>query len=301
MALRPASVKTALVQPSHRVYQLRQNVTPRYLGVGSTDQGRAGMGKGAGPMNVSTLNAAPNQDNSAELVPFKTVCWRLHIHYNTGYKLRREDRFLLEVLSSATGSSADADGLRTPRPPRDSMTAIEQYRRTRRRSTRSAPDRPGRPRQRASMASARYPPDSDSTRSPATWSLDRPLGQTPRPERPPPAAHSSPADATSPNALASTTGMTRPGMVRAARWARRPDLARMWDDDDNYPYAARVLVYRKDRAHPANGTVKWVEFAQTDKNGDLLPAVEADAVPHARQKPPNRSPCGEGSPRSRRR
>ena len=45
----------------------------------------------------------------------------------------------------------------------------------------------------------------------------------------------------------------------------------VWDDDDNYPYAARVLVYRKDRAHPANGTVKWSEFAQTDKNGDLLP------------------------------
>ena len=50
-------------------------------------------------MNVSTLKRVPEPDSSAELVPFKTVCRRLHIHYNTGYKLRREDRFPLEVLS----------------------------------------------------------------------------------------------------------------------------------------------------------------------------------------------------------
>ena len=48
----------------------------------------------------------------------------------------------------------------------------------------------------------------------------------------------------------------------------------VWDDDDNYPYAARVLVYRKDRAHPANGTCKWSEFSQTDKNEHLLPLWE---------------------------
>jgi hypothetical protein len=33
-----------------------------------------------------------------ELVPFKTVCRRMGIHPNTGYRLRQQDRFPLEVL-----------------------------------------------------------------------------------------------------------------------------------------------------------------------------------------------------------
>ena len=46
------------------------------------------------------------------------------------------------------------------------------------------------------------------------------------------------------------------------------DWTEVWDDDDAYPYAARVLVYRHDWDRPANGTVKWAEFAQyTTVNG----------------------------------
>ena len=46
------------------------------------------------------------------------------------------------------------------------------------------------------------------------------------------------------------------------------DWSEVWDDDDAYPYAARVLVYRHDWDRPANGTVKWSEFAQfTTVNG----------------------------------
>jgi hypothetical protein len=37
----------------------------------------------------------------------------------------------------------------------------------------------------------------------------------------------------------------------------------VWDDDDDWPYAARVLVYRHDWTRPANGTAKWSEFHQT--------------------------------------
>ena len=40
------------------------------------------------------------------------------------------------------------------------------------------------------------------------------------------------------------------------------DWREVWDDDDNYPYAARCYVYRHDWTRPANGTVKWSEFAQ---------------------------------------
>jgi hypothetical protein len=40
------------------------------------------------------------------------------------------------------------------------------------------------------------------------------------------------------------------------------DWAEVWDDDDNPPYAARVLVWPVGWNHPANGTVKWSEFAQ---------------------------------------
>jgi hypothetical protein len=41
---------------------------------------------------------------------------------------------------------------------------------------------------------------------------------------------------------------------------------------DGYPYAARVFVYRAEWVKPANGTVKWSEFAPTksDGSGKLL-------------------------------
>jgi hypothetical protein len=35
----------------------------------------------------------------------------------------------------------------------------------------------------------------------------------------------------------------------------------LWDDDEP-PHAARCIVYRRGRSHPANGTVRWKEFAQ---------------------------------------
>lgn len=44
----------------------------------------------------------------------------------------------------------------------------------------------------------------------------------------------------------------------------------VWDGE-NHPYAARTLVYRHDWIKPANGTVKWDEFAQYDSNGNLIP------------------------------
>jgi hypothetical protein len=55
---------------------------------------------------------------------------------------------------------------------------------------------------------------------------------------------------------------------------RRDKLAALewrevWDEDDETPYAARVLVHVLDWDHPANGTVKWSEFAQTDRRGNL--------------------------------
>jgi hypothetical protein len=36
----------------------------------------------------------------------------------------------------------------------------------------------------------------------------------------------------------------------------------VWDDPDNYPYAARCFAYVADWVAPANGTVRWAEFAQ---------------------------------------
>lgn len=42
----------------------------------------------------------------------------------------------------------------------------------------------------------------------------------------------------------------------------------VWDDDDNYPYAARCLVWPTGWDHPVNGTVKWSEFAVTLGSGD---------------------------------
>jgi hypothetical protein len=41
----------------------------------------------------------------------------------------------------------------------------------------------------------------------------------------------------------------------------------VWSDDDNFPYCARVLVFRKDWSRPANGTAKWSEFSQTVTDG----------------------------------
>jgi hypothetical protein len=48
----------------------------------------------------------------------------------------------------------------------------------------------------------------------------------------------------------------------------------VWDDDEVPPYAARVLVWPVGWSHPANGTVKWSEFAQyygTGSNRHLSP------------------------------
>ena len=44
----------------------------------------------------------------------------------------------------------------------------------------------------------------------------------------------------------------------------------VWDQD-GYPYAARCLVLVADWDTPANGTVKWSEFAQRARTGGLTP------------------------------
>lgn len=44
----------------------------------------------------------------------------------------------------------------------------------------------------------------------------------------------------------------------------------VWDRDPDPPYCARVLVHRRGWIKPANGTAKWSEFAQTNREGDLL-------------------------------
>jgi hypothetical protein len=41
----------------------------------------------------------------------------------------------------------------------------------------------------------------------------------------------------------------------------------LWDDDDNLPYAARCLVWPAGWKMPANGTVKWSEFAVYEDAG----------------------------------
>jgi hypothetical protein len=41
----------------------------------------------------------------------------------------------------------------------------------------------------------------------------------------------------------------------------------VWDDDDTVPYCARCLVHVKEWVVPANGTAKWSEFVQTDRDG----------------------------------
>lgn len=40
------------------------------------------------------------------------------------------------------------------------------------------------------------------------------------------------------------------------------DWLEIWDDDDRYPYGARCLVHVAGWTVPANGTVRWQEFAQ---------------------------------------
>jgi hypothetical protein len=46
------------------------------------------------------------------------------------------------------------------------------------------------------------------------------------------------------------------------------DWVDLWDDDDQFPYAARCLVWRHGWAKPANGTAKWAEFAVWERSGD---------------------------------
>ena len=47
------------------------------------------------------------------------------------------------------------------------------------------------------------------------------------------------------------------------------DWVDVWDDDDP-PHAARVIVHRSGW-RPTNGTVRWAEFAQKQKSGQLAP------------------------------
>src|SRR5215471_7375597 len=47
----------------------------------------------------------------------------------------------------------------------------------------------------------------------------------------------------------------------------------VWDGTDP-PHAARAFVAREGRL-PSNGTVRWAEFAQRDRNGDLMPTWRA--------------------------
>jgi len=54
----------------------------------------------------------------------------------------------------------------------------------------------------------------------------------------------------------------------------------VWDDDDEYPYAARTLVYVAGWDKPANGTVKWSEFYQTKSGKSELSATWAKMPSH---------------------
>jgi RecT family len=49
------------------------------------------------------------------------------------------------------------------------------------------------------------------------------------------------------------------------------DWREVWDDDDQLPYCARVLVHVEGWDVPVNGTAKFGEFAQTDREGKLTP------------------------------
>jgi hypothetical protein len=52
------------------------------------------------------------------------------------------------------------------------------------------------------------------------------------------------------------------------------DWVDVWDCDDA-PHAARVFVHRRGWERPVNGTVRWAEFAQTDRAGNLLPTWQS--------------------------
>ena len=49
-------------------------------------------------MTVSRLSKRGLAADPVELVPFKDVCQRLGIHWNTGYRNRKKGRFPFEVL-----------------------------------------------------------------------------------------------------------------------------------------------------------------------------------------------------------
>ena len=51
------------------------------------------------------------------------------------------------------------------------------------------------------------------------------------------------------------------------------DWTELWDEQDP-PYAARCFVYVEGWIVPANGTVRWEEFAQRGKGGRLMPTWE---------------------------
>ena len=48
-------------------------------------------------MSVTSLQRVLLDDDGGELVPFKTVCATLGIHYNTGYRANRKGTFPLLV------------------------------------------------------------------------------------------------------------------------------------------------------------------------------------------------------------
>lgn len=52
------------------------------------------------------------------------------------------------------------------------------------------------------------------------------------------------------------------------------DWLELWDRDE-FPYAARCLVLVADWDTPANGTVKWSEFAQRARGGGLTPTWQS--------------------------
>jgi hypothetical protein len=49
-------------------------------------------------MGLARLQRVPDE-SQGEMVAFKAACTIVGVHYNTGYKLKREDRFPVEVLA----------------------------------------------------------------------------------------------------------------------------------------------------------------------------------------------------------
>jgi hypothetical protein len=49
-------------------------------------------------MGLARLQRVSEQ-NRGEMVAFKMACTIVGVHYNTGYKLKREERFPVEVLA----------------------------------------------------------------------------------------------------------------------------------------------------------------------------------------------------------